>query len=170
MSEIINQLPQTESTKLIIRRHPIIYLFLGVYVAFIILISVIVIGFSGMIIGLTGEKIFWVALSIFWIISGSIIFIFWTNYELDILQITDKKIIYLNQISFLNREIVEIDFDKIQEIQSKISGILPTIFGYGTLSIKSAANSTPVRFEYIGKPLEIIKQINTIIESQKNSL
>lgn len=76
-------------------------------------------------------------MSIFWIIFFSILFILWINSELDFLLVTDKNIIAIKQNSLLNREVIEIDLNNIQEIKSKIAGILPTLFHYGELTIKT---------------------------------
>lgn len=128
MTEILTH-PE-EQILLNIRRHPIIFLFLGIYIFFLILVSIIVLSFGEIFTKILGEKIFWLLIGSFWIIFSAIIFIIWSNSELDFLIITNKKIIALKQISFLNREQIEIDFNKIQEIKSRVAGILPTLFNY----------------------------------------
>lgn len=158
---------ENQKINLIIRRHPIIFLFLGVYIFFLIVLSILVFSFSESLISLFWEKIFWTILTLFWIIFSSIIFILWINWELDFIILSEWKIIAVKQVSFLNRELIEIDFKNIQEIKSKIAGILPTLFHYGEISIKTASGSDDIKFSYIGKPNEIIKKINEIIQENK---
>lgn len=168
MTEILTH-PE-EKILLNIRRHPIIFLFLGIYIFFLILVSIIVLGFGEIFTKILGEKIFWLLIGAFWIIFSAIIFIIWSNSELDFLIVTNKKIIALKQISFLNREQIEIDFNKIQEIKSRIAGILPTIFNYGEITIQTASGNQNIKFQYIRNPNEKIKQINTIIQENQKSL
>lgn len=130
-----------------------------------------VLSFGEIFTKILGEKIFWLLIGAFWIIFSAIIFIIWSNSELDFLIITNKKILALKQVSFLNREQIEIEFNKIQEIKSRITGILPTLFNYGEITIQTASGSENIKFKYIGNPNEKIKQINIIIqENQKISL
>lgn len=150
-----------------IRRHPIIFLFLGVYIFFLIFLSILVFSFSESLTSLFWEKIFWTIITLFWIIFSSIIFILWTNWECDFIIVSENKIFAVKQISFLNKELIEIDFKNIQEIKSKITGILPTLFGYGEITIKTASGSDDIKFSYIGKPNEVIRKINEIIQENK---
>ena len=73
----------------------------------------------------------------------------WINSELDFLIVTDKRIIYFEQTTFLSRKIIEFPLSSIQEIRSKVSGILPTIFQYGEISIATANSQEIMRLPYI---------------------
>ena len=87
----------------------------------------------------------------------------WINSELDFLIVTDKRIIYIEQITFLSRKIIEFPLSSIQEIRSRVSGILPTLFQYGEVSIATANNQEIMKLSYIGNPGEKIREINNIL-------
>lgn len=163
-----NTILENEKILLKITPHPIIYLFIGVYIVFLILITIIIFSFWDFFTKILWEKIFWLMMGIFWIVFSAIIFIIWSNNALDFLIVTDKKIITIKQNSFLNREIIEIEFEKIQEIKSKIAGILPNIFHYGEIQMKTASGSDNIVLKFIPNPGEAIQKINTII--QENSV
>jgi hypothetical protein len=47
------------------------------------------------------------------------IYILWMSYELDLFIITNKRIIFLEQVSFLDRHFSECFFEKVQEVNAK---------------------------------------------------
>jgi len=52
------------------------------------------------------------------------IFVQWLNNELDILIVTNKRIIEYDQIKFLNRKISQASIDQVQEVRASTSGIM----------------------------------------------
>ncbi len=155
---------------LIIRQHYIYKIFIALFLWISLFISIIIMLLSDTIITILWGKIFWLILSLFWIISLAIAFIFWINSELDIIILTEDNIVALKQNSFLNREHIEIDYSKIQEIKSQTIGILPTLFNYGKITIKTATGSQDIQYNYIWNPSETIKNINTIIQTKQKIL
>lgn len=64
----------------------------------------------------------------YWIIFLTFILIDWINDELDIFIITDSRVIGIEQISALSRNVTECSLDRVQEVNAHTSGILQTIF------------------------------------------
>lgn len=156
-----------ENLILTIRRHYITLIFTTLYILAGAIILILLFSFKTDISAMLSEKIFYLIVSIFVIIFSSVIFMIFINTELDILFVTNKKIIYHEQISFLSRQVVEFDHKNIQEIRFKISGLLPNIFGYGELSILTAGNDKKITFPYTKNPQETIAKINAIIQESK---
>jgi|GEM_PF-2891166 len=52
------------------------------------------------------------------------VFVQWLNNELDILIVTNKRIIEYDQIKFLNRKVSQASIDQIQEVRATTSGII----------------------------------------------
>lgn len=52
------------------------------------------------------------------------IFIEWVNNELDILLLTDRRIIAYEQIKFLDRKFAQTTIDLVQEVNATTSGLL----------------------------------------------
>ena len=75
------------------------------------------------------------AWSILTIMTG---FSTWTHYYLDLWIITDRRIILVDQIHFFNRNVSIFRLERMQDIEFKISGILPTLLNFGTLKAQTA--------------------------------
>lgn len=65
----------------------------------------------------------------------------WTNYYLDILTVTDRRIILVNQKGLFHRTTASFRIERMQDITINIDGILPTLLDYGSLSLETAGHS-----------------------------
>lgn len=65
-------------------------------------------------------------------------FMIWTHYYLDLWIITDRRIILVDQISFFNRNVSIFRLERLQDIEFKIKGIIPTFLNFGTLNAQTA--------------------------------
>lgn len=65
-------------------------------------------------------------------------FAIWTHYYLDLWVITDRRIILIDQISFFNRNVSIFRLERMQDIEFKITGIIPTLLNFGTLKAQTA--------------------------------
>jgi uncharacterized membrane protein YdbT with pleckstrin-like domain len=101
-------------------------------------------------------------LFILWIFA----IIFWTNYYLDILIITNKRIIDIEQINIFSRDQAEMDFSAIQDIKIETNGIFESIFRFGNIYIQSAGQGR----EFIIKSISHPEKIKDVIYAQKNNL
>jgi uncharacterized membrane protein YdbT with pleckstrin-like domain len=72
-----------------------------------------------------------------WIYS----FIIWIENYFDIMIITNKKIININQKGLFIRRISELKFERIQDVTVEVSGILSTFMNYGHLQIQTAGEN-----------------------------
>lgn len=60
-----------------------------------------------------------------------------TNYFLDIWILTNKRLVDVEQKSLFRRSIVEMRLEHIEDIHVKISGVIGTLLGIGTLEVDS---------------------------------
>ena len=65
------------------------------------------------------------------------------------IQIIGDEQVEVAHITQDSRKIIEFPLSSIQEIRSKISGILPTIFQYGEVSIATANSQEIMKLPYI---------------------
>lgn len=131
MSHLIiptDMLAPDEQAQLILRRHPIVLIFLGVMSIGLCAIGIVTLLFQGTLLTIIGEKIFWMLFSLYSIFSLLFLVILWINTELDFLVFTNQRLISISQKSLLSREVVTLSLGDIQEVRSSISGILPTVF------------------------------------------
>lgn len=68
-------------------------------------------------------------------------FIRWTDYYLDVWYITPKRIISIDQRGLFHREVIDLRFEKIQDVTSEINGIIATVLDFGDIHVQTAGSS-----------------------------
>lgn len=78
----------------------------------------------------------------FWLIFAWIsIFNFWTNYYLDVLTITDRRAILVNQKGLFRRNIASFRLERMQDMNVEIQGLIATLLDFGTVTVETAGHS-----------------------------
>jgi len=62
----------------------------------------------------------------------------WTNYYLDTWIVTDRRIVYIEQISLFHREVATLRMERVQDVTVSVQGVLETLLGFGTLQVQTA--------------------------------
>lgn len=132
----IENLKEGESVQMAIRRHWIVYVFVALYAFVWVIISLITFWFLWMNFFITLLNI------LFWMFFSIFLYIQWLNHELDLYIVTNNRVIWVEQISWMNRVTREYNLWQVQEVSSKTKGIFANIFNYGTLSIQTAGTNT----------------------------
>lgn len=65
-------------------------------------------------------------------------FTIWTHYYLDLWIVTDRRIILVDQIHFFSRNVSVFRLERMQDIEFKVKGIIPTLLNFGTLKAQTA--------------------------------
>jgi len=65
-------------------------------------------------------------------------FTIWTHYFLDLWVVTDRRIILVDQVHFFSRNVSVFRLERMQDIEFKIKGIIPTLLNFGTLKAQTA--------------------------------
>lgn len=74
-----------------------------------------------------------------YILLMSLVFIIsWLDYYYDILIITDERMVHISQNGLFNRHISELNLLRVQNVSTKIKGMLPTFYDYGNLTVETA--------------------------------
>lgn len=94
------------------------------------------------------------------------IWLFWAlvTYYLDVLIVTNERLIHIEQKGVFHRTVAEARLSRIQDITIKISGVLPTFLHYGDIKIRSAAEVPEFDFSQVRYP-EKLKE--TIMNQQR---
>jgi hypothetical protein len=93
------------------------------------------------------------------LLSWIVFFIFWTDYYLDILLVTNKRILDIEQKGFFNRELAIVRLEKVQDITVSVKGVLATFLDFGSLHIQTAAESREFIINDVPNPNKIRKII-----------
>ena len=99
------------------------------------------------------------------------IFVHWCNDELDILLITNERLLMYEQVNFLDRKLYQAGLSQIQEVNASTSGILGNILNYGDMIIMTAGEASNFHLYRVREALETSRIIhNYISEYGKKTL
>jgi membrane protein YdbS with pleckstrin-like domain len=76
--------------------------------------------------------------SIYYLSIALFSYTYFVNYYIDLLLITNDRLLHIEQQGIFSRTISEVDLYKIQDITSEITGFFPSLFNYGDLLIQTA--------------------------------
>ena len=65
----------------------------------------------------------------------------WTDYYLDLLIVTNKRVIKIDQVSFFSRSIGSFRLERLQDINIHIQGLIATLLDFGDLEAETASAS-----------------------------
>jgi membrane protein YdbS with pleckstrin-like domain len=162
MLEIKNLRPW-EEVLMVLRRHWIVYVIVALYFIFWIIITIslyIIFWFSN--ISNLLNVIFWLFFSIF-------LYIEWLNHELDLYVVSNNRIIWVEQISFLNRTVSECNLGQVQEVNSSTKGFFSNMFNYWTLSIQTAGNVTTMQMAYCPDSIQEARKVLNIVDAYRDT-
>lgn len=158
--QLDNLLPW-EKVEFIIRRHWIVYIMLGLFALWWVFLSIVI------------YVLFWftpathLANSVYWMYYSMFLYVHWLNYELDLIVVTDSRLIAIEQKSFLNRAVGETYLDKVQEVSFQVKGIFANLFDYGHILPKTAGSTSRFDMTFSPKPMENARRLNNVIDNYK---
>lgn len=152
-----------EEVLMTVKRHWIVYVMLISYLVLGLIVSGIIFAIFGFwSLGILSNICIWLILSLF-------LFIEWLNHELDMFIVTNNRIIWVEQVSFLNRNVSETNLWQIQEVNAKTSWLFANIFNYWTLSIQTAWNKTTLMMDFSPDVIQTSRKILNIVDSYRDS-
>ncbi len=163
---IRNLLPD-EEVKLVLQRHWIVLFYIWWYFAFLI-ISLIFMVFYANKIPVVGQYVN-IVLVIYTAVFMLFIYINWMRYELDLYIITTKRIIWLDEVSFLNRHVSECLLDKVQEVNWKTTWLLSNLLNYWEVTIHTASEASDFKMEVMPNALENARLISNHLNTYKSN-
>lgn len=159
-----------EKIVLVLRQHPItqiksvlMILFLFVFLPFLLKVA-----------GLTAvlpDK-FRVAGNIFLVfLAIGMAFRSFLMWFFNVYIITDERIIDVDFISMIYKNISTAKIDNIEDITKKSSGIIANLFDYGTILIQTAATKNEFEFDHVPHPAKVVKLLNElVIEEEREKI
>ena len=81
-----------------------------------------------------------------------IFFVRWTDYYLDVLLVTNKRVMDIEQIGLFSRDTLETRLENIQDIRVEVAGFLASIMDFGNLRLQTAGSTTEFVIKNIHKP------------------
>jgi len=164
MSIQLTNLRSWEKVDIVLRRHWIAFVFLGIYFlagVFATLVLLLIVGMSSAVLLLA---------VIFWMFYSMFLYISWLNYELDVFIFTNNRIVCVEQKTFLNRAVWETTLDKVQEVSIETKWLLANLFDFGTLRIMTSGSSPSFDMTYSPHPMTSSRYINNLVDRYRDSL
>jgi len=136
-------LSSDEKIVLKVHRHKLVLVFKSFFLILFILLPPVLFWFGGQVGAIKGNQLalFLSVYSAILLIGWMIFFIIWTDYYLDVLIVTDKRIIDIEQRGFFKREVSTVRLESIEDITINVSGVVATFLDYGTLKLQTAAEN-----------------------------
>jgi len=114
-----------------------------------------------------GENIFLFLENTFLIFTWIIFFLIWIDYYFDVWIVTDQRIVNIEQKGLFGRVVSELELEKIQDITTDVSGIIPTFLNFGNLFIQTAAEKERFIFRNIPDPYSVKDTLMNLQKKQE---
>lgn len=97
----------------------------------------------------------------FWLlVVWMVLFIFWTDYYLDVWIITNKNLVDVEQNGLFDREIATMQLSKIQDVISEQHGIMSSLLNFGNLIVQTAGTEREFVIRGVKDPNVLRKQLS----------
>lgn len=156
-----------EQIKLVLKRHWIVYAYLGFYAFFLVVSSAVLLTYHTSIFTFIPGEIFYPFLILYWSVYLLFLYITWANNELDLFVITDQRIRGIEQLSFLNRTISECSLDDVKEVNAQTKGLLENLLNFGTVSMHTASENSNFIMRFAPSPIDNASIIRNVIQDNK---
>jgi uncharacterized membrane protein YdbT with pleckstrin-like domain len=131
-------------------------------ITFILLIIPIIAYFYiySTVFGLVG--IYWIIViySIYYLSVLAIFLNSWLNYYLNTTIVTTDHLVDIRQNGLFNRQVAEQSLLRVQDVSSRMKGILQTFFRYGRVFVETAGDTPNFELNNVPRPYKVA---NTII-------
>lgn len=96
---------------------------------------------------------------IYVLFTEMIIYIKWLNEELDLIIVTNLRVINLDQVKFMERTVSETNLAQVQDVKGIAKGIMSNMFNYGDLEIQTAGEKIVFKIENVPHPFQTARAI-----------
>lgn len=87
-------------------------------------------------------------LHVFWIA----LFIILADFFLDVWVLTDQRMIAIEQRGLFARTVSEFELARVQDVTVEIHGVIPTLFNYGNIIVRTASEHENFMFKQVWHP------------------
>lgn len=154
---------ENEEVKKLVRKHWIIDVKIGsvfFILCFIPLVAAIVLmmftwdgQFSDLFLALS------LCFTVYLLFMLLIVYVKWLNEELDLIIVTNERVISHDQIDLFHREICETTLNQVQDVRGVENGLFASLFHYGELEIQTAAKDIVFNIKNVGSPYIAAREI-----------
>ncbi len=156
-----------EKVVLILRKHIfIVYMQLAFYGITIFIPLIIAEVFSGFITSNNLWELFVFLTTLWYMFFWIVVFYSLTMYSLNVVVVTNHRIIDTGQLGFFNRKISELHLSRVQDISVHTNGIIETSLRFGTIEVQTASEQREFIFRQIPNPEQVKDVIMNLVASE----
>lgn len=108
--------------------------------------------------------IFWYLLTLAFAVQGALTWFFNVNI------ITNQRIVDVDFLTLIYREISDAQISKIQEVTYKVGGFGGTFFNYGNVLIQTAGAIPNFEFENVPKPAKVAEILEDLSSGKESNI
>lgn len=164
----VNEDPQ-ERVILLLRRHPITNLgwLLFAFLAIVAPAFLTVLPFFEFFPA--GFKVLFILA--WYLVTAAFVYVKFLGWFFHVNIVTDERIIEVDFVNLIYREITDANIDQIQDVTVEMGGGIRTYFNYGDLIIQTAAEIPKIDFEAVPKPDMVAKVLRELrVEEEQEKL
>ena len=168
-AEFINQQSQ-EKILLVLRQHPVVNVGWMLLAILLILAPFLIFPVFSLFDFLPGRFQFFVMIGWYLFVSAFVIeqFLYWYY---NIFIITDERIVDIDFVSLMYRNVSEAKIDKIEDVTATTAGLFGGVFNYGNVTIQTAAEKREFEFSRVPEPNKVTKFLNELmLEEEREKL
>jgi hypothetical protein len=105
---------------------------------------------------------------VFWMFFAIVLYIKWLDHELDMYAVTNNRIIWIDQVAFLNRTVTECNLWQVQEVNSRTKGLFANMLNYWSLTILTAWNATNMVMDFSPDSMQVARKILNIVDDYRD--
>ena len=98
-----------------------------------------------------------------YLLATAFIFEKFLSWFFSVFLITDERVIDVDFINLIYREIAAANIDKIQDVTVQSGGVAMSLFNYGNVIIQTAAEQPLIQFEKVPRPDRVARILRKLI-------
>lgn len=102
--------------------------------------------------------------SLWLLFSWLVLFMMWTHNYLDMLIVTNKRVIDIEQRALFSRHTSSLHFEQMEDITVETKGVIATMLGYGDIFIQTAGEAREISIRAIPNPEEVRRVISSLYQ------
>lgn len=157
--------------ELLLRRHFVTnlpWLFVTILLIFLpLLVFFGRVSFAGLGIQKVPAELFIAAVILWYLLVLSYLLTNFLHWYFNIYIVTDKHLVDIDFHNLLSRDKTEVRLDDVQSARSSLKGIFGSLFKFGDVIIKTAADRQDISFSSIPNPDATVERIQDLQETQE---
>ena len=133
-------------------------------------VAVMIMGISGVTLMTEGKDIAALLAGLYWLIVSFVFMVSWIGYYYDLYIVTDRRIISIDQHRLFSRNIKEISFEAIQDVDTVAHNFWQVQFNYGDIIVRTSADNTSFPLKDIPSPKKVAFFITDLLEQTRKGI